>query len=153
MDVMLRCSGRLLAAWLTVSPVFAAALPENGFPVLSPAQMNCGDTVLTDDSGLNEVQAHAIALSLNQIYEVKAAKSPTKGFPHARRLDGYVLAFCGVTRNGRRFVIVDGIYKFLGTLICDDSAGFAIAYDPASRTFGDMIFGVSSCVPPKQKKL
>ena len=145
----------LIATQFVALQTFAAtASPESTvLPVLSPEQMNCGNTKITDDSGLSESQANAIAKSLNQVWDVKAANANNKSWPRARHLDGYMLAFCGITRNGRHFVIVDGIYKFLGTMICDDAAGFGVVYDPKSRTFGDITFGVSSCAPPKSKEL
>jgi hypothetical protein len=91
---------------------------------------------------------------LDKAYEAKAI-GLAEGSPSVRpkHLDGfYVLAFCGIRRDGQMFVIVDGIYKFLGAMVCDDAAGFGIVYDPRSRAFGKMRFAVSSCVPPKYKK-
>ena len=57
----------------------------------------------------------------------------------------------GVVRDGRHFIVIDGVYRLLGELICDDAAGFGIVYDPQRRIFGDMTFGVSSCLVKKQE--
>ncbi|HEX4302472.1 MAG TPA: hypothetical protein VHZ78_06750 [Rhizomicrobium sp.] len=119
----------------------------------SAEEMNCGDTRYTIDPGLTEAQAKEIATRLVRTYEAKAIgfAEGSELFRPAHLEGFYVLAFCGVRRDGPRFVIVDGIYKFMGSMICDDAAGFGIAYDLRNRTFGKMRFGVSSCIPPNQK--
>jgi hypothetical protein len=124
----------LISLLLGVPVQAVAASPDTSqFPVLSREQMNCGDTTRTDDSRLNELQAHAIALSLNHVYEAEVAQSTTKSYPHAKHLDGYILLFCAISNNGRHFIIVNGIYKFLGATVCDDAAGFGVMYDPKIR--------------------
>ena len=117
-------------------------------PSLTPNQLNCADTKLTDDSGLSKVQAGAVANALIKSWNAKAR---SKRWTHGAIVGKYVLAFCGITRNGRHFVIVDGIYEFFGTLICDDAAGFGVVFDPKTNVFGDIVFAVNSCAPHKSK--
>ena len=128
---------------LTVAVLFSGgALGKSDLPSLTPEQMNCANTKITDDSGLSETQARAVAESFVKVWKARE---------HDRRYDVYTLAFCGTTRNGHHFVILDGIYIFLGIMVCDDTAGFGVVYDPKDKTFGDIVFGVSSCAPSKQQ--
>jgi hypothetical protein len=123
-------------------------------PVLSPEEMNCADTRRTVDAGITSTQAGQIATLLDRAYEAKAISfthsSPKSPLAHLRGF--YVLAFCGIRRDGQMFVIVDGIYKFMGATICDDAAGFGIVYDPRKRSFGKMSLGVSSCALPARRQ-
>jgi len=144
--------GAVIALVAVVPGTVNASSALGAMPILSAEEMNCADTSLTNDSGLGRSQAHAIAESLNRAYQSNTVKFQPNSFPHPVRIEGYVLAFCGVVRNGHRFIVVDGIYKFLDALVCDDAAGFGVVYDPQRRMFGDMTFGVSSCVPKKKKK-
>jgi hypothetical protein len=138
---------------IAASSMPGQALPATAaIPVLSAKEMNCGNTALTDDSGLNRQQADGIVESLNRAYQSKAVKFAGNSFPRPKSIDEYVFAFCGVVRNGHHFIVIDGIYRFLGALICDDAAGFGVVYDPEMHEFGDLTFGVSSCVPKTQRK-
>ena len=134
----------VLAALALATAVPATSLGQPQPPSLAPAQMNCGDTKTTDDSHLSEAQARHIARSLAQVWEARSKRSEWR---HGRHLDAYTLAFCGTNTGGHQVIIVDGIYNFLGSMICDDAAGFGVVYDPRSGQFGDLVFGVSSCVP------
>ena len=114
---------------------------QAAIPTLTPAEMNCADVKATQDSGLNREQGHLILEHLKPVFQLKAKKAGrTVG-----GLEAYMVAFCGVTRHGQKYIVLDGIYRFMGALICDDDAGFGVIYDPRTRSFGDLTFGVSSC--------
>jgi hypothetical protein len=136
---------RLCGAILGLAILWAGGA-QAAIPVLTPAEMNCGDVKATQDSGLNKSQADEILLTLKSMFPQKVKKAGRPG----TRPEFYTVAFCAVTRNGQKYIVLDGIYKFLGAMICDDDASFGIVYDPRTHMFGDLKFGVSSCVPQKK---
>ncbi|HXC54417.1 MAG TPA: hypothetical protein VNU97_03915 [Rhizomicrobium sp.] len=81
---------------------------------------------------------------LKPVFQLKAKKA---GHTASRGLEVYEIAFCGVTRQGQKYIVLNGIYQFMGAQICDDNAGFGLVYDPRTQSFGDLTFGVSSCAP------
>jgi hypothetical protein len=127
--------------------VICASGGQATLPQLTPIEMNCADLKATQDSGLTEAQARGILKLLQPQFSQK-----TKRAGRAAKWDVYTGAFCSVTRDGKKFIVIDGIYNFIGVQICDDIAGFGIAYDPRKREFGNLTFGVSSCAPEKRAR-
>ena len=139
-------SAQGLLAALSFLSTATTAVPEA--PPLTATQMNCGDTTATADAGLTEREVAAIETSLAKIWD---AKAKSRDWRHARRHDGCTLMFCSVTSGGRRYIIIDGIYMFLGVGVCNDLESFGVKYDPETKRFGDIMFPVSACAPSTSK--
>jgi hypothetical protein len=107
--------------------------------------MNCGDTSHTQIVGLTPSERDKIAGLVRERFTTAKTSRPKTNF------DAYALAMCGATRRGHKYIIVDGVYRFLGAMICDDDAGFGVVYDTEARQLGEITFGVGSC-PPEPKR-
>jgi hypothetical protein len=140
--------------WARIFALCALGLPaiwtsdgQAAIPLLTSAEMNCANLKATQDAGLTEAQANDILKRLQPLFLQK-----TKKAGRTAKWEIYTGAFCSVTRDGQKYIVLDGIYKFMGVLICDDAAGFGIVYDPRNQTFGDLSFGVNSCSPGRGAK-
>jgi hypothetical protein len=132
----------MVAAWsaaLLASPSLSSA-DDVALPTLSPAQMNCADTAVTGDPKLSPARANEIRHRLQAVWMERANTRD-------RDPGSYVIAFCSTTVAGRSFIVLNGIYSSMGVVVCDDAAGFGVLYDVEKKTFGDILFGVSSCAP------
>ena len=141
------------ACWMAA---LILALPQNAFATTTttPAmpgrtEMNCSDPRGGTDAALSPAEEQTIAQALARIYAARIAKH--KGF-HRDSIDDYMLYDCAIIKAGHRYIAIDGLYRFMGAILCDDAVDFVVAYDPRSRTFGDISFETASCPPDPDKK-
>jgi opacity protein-like surface antigen len=143
--------GLVKSALVLVTASLVSCAPHPCFadapsPSPSPESLNCADTAATIDAGLTHANAQALAKSLAGVWSERVRR---RDWTHARDLSAYTLAFCRSKTGASRFITMDGIYVFLGAAVCDDAAGFAVQYDTETKQFGEFMFGVSACAPPR----
>jgi len=122
------------------------ALSEpTGIPAVPLEQMNCAASPFAGQV-MDASVVRAASSDLNKRYDSGKVEIAPSKFRHSSRIEGYYLVyFCRLIINGRELVLANGVPSLSGRYNCHNPGGFGVVYDPVSRSFGKMIFGVNLC--------
>jgi hypothetical protein len=130
-----------------LAAVCAQAAPKHSVPAQAP-NVSCADPNVSRGPGAWQPDKDLLAALDQHLASAFPAAAAKAGIQPAH----YGILHCGVRAGDKGLVLVNGIRRSQGHLICDDTANFIVLYEPATQAFGSFHFGIRLCPPAKQRQ-